>query len=297
MQIYPTIREFSITATYTLIQAKVDSPQLSAQLCIAHALNMPKLQLIIDSERPLLPEEQKKAQTLVNRRAKGEPLAYILGYKEFYSNNFLVNSATLIPRPETEHLVEFALNHFTQEKILFADIGTGSGCIAISLCLERPGWNGCMLDISAQALNMAKINAKIHKVEQQLLAIRANMEDISLKNNCLDLIVSNPPYLSESDYNKLSKEIQKYEPRNALQPSDKGLNNTYELEGLRAFYILAEKAGDALKHEGIIIVEHGYSQGKIVKEIFENHAHWYKVKICKDLAGKDRYCVAHKALK
>jgi len=297
MPIYPTLREFCITSTYTLIQAQVDSPQLSAQLCLAHALNMSKLQLIMESERQLLPEEQSKAQNFINRRAKGEPIAYILGYKEFYSKNFLVNSATLIPRPETEHLVEFALNHFKQEKILFADLGTGSGCIAIILCLQRPSWKGYMLDISRNALNIAKKNAKIHKVDGQLFAVQANMEELSLQENCLDLIVSNPPYLSENDYQNLSKEVQKYEPRKALQPLDNGLNNTYEKDGLRAFHKLAEKSYFTLKNGGIIIVEHGYSQGKMVKNIFEHHGNWHEVKIYQDLAGKNRYCVAHKVVK
>lgn len=294
MPIYPTLREFSISATYTLIQAQVDSPQLSAQLCIAHALNMTKLQLVMESEKPLLPEEQNKAQKLINRRAQGEPIAYILGYKEFYSKNFMVNSATLIPRPETEHLVDFALNHFKNEKILFADLGTGTGCIAISLCLQKPNWKGIMLDISSEALNMAIKNAKAHKVKRQLLAIKGNMQELSIKENCLDLIISNPPYLSEDDYKDLCKEIKKFEPRNALQSFNKRLDMFCQQDGLNEFYFLAENSYAALKPDGIIIVEHGCSQGERVKEIFENHAHWHKVKIFQDLSGKNRYCVAHK---
>lgn len=293
---YPTIREFCITSTYTLIQARIDSPQLSAQLCIAYALNISKLQIIIDSERQLRPQEQNEAQILINRRAKGEPIAYILGYKEFYSKKFLLNSSTLIPRPETEHLVEFALNYFGQEKILFADLGTGSGCIAISLCLQRPNWIGYMLDISEKALCVAKKNAQIHHVDGQLLAIKASIEHPILKDNCLDLIISNPPYLSEKDYKILSPEVQKYEPRTALQPLINGLNPEYEQDGLIAFYNLANNACINLRYGGIIIVEHGFSQGKIVKKIFEKQGHWVDVKIYQDLSGKDRYCVSHNTL-
>lgn len=295
----PTLREICITASYTLTQADIDAPSLSARLLIAHALGLSRLDMSMQPERPVTPAEQEHIHTLIQRRAAGEPVALIIGRKEFFGRDFAVSPATLVPRPETEHLIEYILAEKSlpaTDPLRFADFGTGSGCIAVTLACERPAWQGSMIDISAEALHMARTNASQHKVGDRLHAVRADMTALCFKNEVFDIILSNPPYVSEAEYLSLSKEIRAFEPRSALQPCCFGVRTSFEPTGLAHIRALAQYAHRHLKLGGHIVVEHGSQQGFAVRELFAQYPKWACIHTERDLAGHERFCAARKML-
>lgn len=305
----PTVREICITAAYTLGQGGPNAsgldtpgpntPGLDARVLVAHALGLSRLEMIMQSEREVTPEEQREIHTLINRRALGEPVALIVGCKEFYGRDFVVKPETLVPRPDTESLIEYVLAHESlgaREELLFLDLGTGSGCIAVTLCCERPAWQACMVDISAGALAVACTNAEALGVRKRCMPLRADMTKLCFKNHIVDLIISNPPYVSDAEYHELPAEIRHFEPRNALQPAAFGVGMSFELTGLGHIDALAHCAHRCLKPGGSIVVEHGYQQGLAVRELFSQCPEWEYIATHQDLAGKDRFCTARKAL-
>lgn len=295
----PTLREICITSAYTLTQAGIDAPALSANLLISHALTLSRLNMVMQHEREISPTEQMAIHTLIQRRANGEPVALIVGHKEFYGRDFAVNAHTLVPRPETEHLIEFVLAQqalAATAPLRFADFGTGSGCIAITVACERPAWQGCMVDIAAEALHMACVNATRHQVADRLTVVQADMTAFCFKNEAFDLILSNPPYVSEDEYMGLPKEIRAFEPRSALQPCCFGVRTSFEPTGLGHIGALAHYAHRYLSPGGHIVVEHGFRQGSTVRELFAKAQAWDCIQTQHDLAGHERFCTARKML-
>ncbi|MFR0873681.1 MAG: N5-glutamine methyltransferase family protein [Bilophila wadsworthia] len=183
-------------ATRTLHEAAVDSPRLSAELILQHVCGISRVELATRPETFLTSDQLSRMTGLLRRRADGEPAAYLLGQREFYGRDFRVTPATLIPRPETEHLIEAALKG-CDGPASFADLGTGSGCIAVTLCAERPDWRGLMVDLSGRALAVACQNAVRHDVRQRLQPVRADFTRPLLRPESLDLLVSNPPYVGK----------------------------------------------------------------------------------------------------
>lgn len=295
----PTLREVCITAAYTLGQAAVDAPGLSARLLVAHALGLSRMDMVMQTEKTLTIEEQRMVHELINRRAKGEPVALIVGYKEFYSREFAVNAATLVPRPDTECLIDYVLTQaglVAEEPVFFADLGTGSGCIGVTLCCERPHWQGILLDIAPETLAMACHNAEALGVQKRLFPLCADLTKLCLKDELFELIISNPPYVSEDEYQTLSKEIRSFEPRRALQPATFGVEMSFELTGLEHIRALAQNAHRHIKPGGVIVIEHGYRQGLSVRGLFAQHPFWECIQTHQDLAGKDRFFTARKCL-
>lgn len=295
----PTLREICITTAYTLEQAAVDAPSLSARLLVAHALGLSRMDLVMQAERTLTTEEQCKIHTLIGRRAKGEPVALIVGHKEFYGREFAVNATTLVPRPDTECLIDYVLTKAglpAEKSVRFADLGTGSGCIAVTLCCERPHWQGIMLDRAADTLAMACQNAAALGVKKRLFPLCADLTKMCFKNEIFELIISNPPYVSEEEYQRLSKEIRSFEPRRALQPATFRVGMSFELTGLEHIRAMAQNAHRHMKSGGVIVVEHGYRQGLSVQELFAQEPYWECIQTHQDLAGKDRFCTARKCL-
>lgn len=280
------LRQALILSTAMLASAKVDAPRLCAQLLAAHALRCSRLDLILNDARRLTTEENAALQDLVRRRATGEPTAYILGRREFYGRDFMVTPATLIPRPETEHLVEAALAGCPQDRLRFVDMGTGSGCLGVTLAAERRSWRGCMLDISEAALTVACSNAQRHGVQARLHAIRGDLCAPPLAEATFDLVVSNPPYVSAEEYTALSPEVKNFEPASALVPDASGLSH------IRA---LARTAARLLRPRGLCLVEHGYAQGAGVREIFRATGLWTDLETQKDWARHDRFCCCRRA--
>ena len=304
MQLYSLLRHI----TGRLTKAAVDSPRLSAELLVAHALGVERQdllkELLLRPEQKLAIEALAAIDRLTERRAAGEPAAYILGVKEFYGREFRVSPDVLIPRPETELLIDAALElcgkkDTTSNTARFADFGTGSGCIAITLALELPGWQGAALDKSPATLRVARENA--HRLGANALHFTlADFARPPLPESSLDILASNPPYISEHEYTKLSREVRSFEPKSALVPSldglpsrpavDSGLNTASGLEDIATIISQAERL---LKNGGVLLVEIGCSQEKAVHGLFTAPC-WFSVEVRPDLAGLPRLLVAKK---
>ena len=239
----------------------IDAPRLTSELLLASALNCSRLELYLHYDKPLKQEELSAFKVLLKRRLAHEPLPYILGEKEFFSLRFKVTPATFIPRPETERLVEVAVEiikggHFSQPYIL--DWGTGCGAIAICLAKELSGAHIIATDISKEALECAKQNARLHKVSIGLIKSR----DLGcFKEGYLHFIVSNPPYIRTATLNKLAPEIKDYEPRYAL---DGGPN------GLKYISYLINQCPRYIRKGGWLIMEIGYDQKEDVGRLIPN---------------------------
>jgi release factor glutamine methyltransferase len=273
----------------------VEAPELSAQLLLAESLRLTRdrllLELALRPERAVTPEQLATFERLCARRLRGEPAAYILGRKEFYGRTFLVNAATLIPRPETELLIDEALKALKNSPPgFFADFGTGSGCLAVTLALELPGWKGLAADISAEACRVAALNAQrlAGSVAGRLGIIRADFTQQFLQPESVQLLVSNPPYLSEDEYSGLDVSVRSYEPKTALVPGV----CAGKASGLEALEIICRKAMLILEPGGLLLLELGSGQGQKVLELLgSGFTSVRSAQIVKDLAGLDRICV------
>jgi release factor glutamine methyltransferase len=268
-------------ATERLCRAGVDAPRLSAQLLACRALDCARPALELRADDGLLPQEHAAFTALLDRRSLGEPVARILGEREFYGRLFAVTGTTLVPRPETELLAELALARLPATELVLADLGTGTGCLGVSLCAERPAWKAVLADISAPALRVAAGNAERHGVKERILSVHGDFCAPLFRPDALDCIVSNPPYVSEVEYQALSPEVRGFDPRSALVPGASGL------EHIQA---LALHTAEALRPGGLLLVEFGAEQGEAVQNIFCALPHWTGVCIHRDLAGLDR-CV------
>lgn len=288
-------------------QAGLDSPMLCARMLVAKATGFSREKLAMYPETLLDTQTSDHLANLAARRLTGEPLAYILGQREFYGRDFLLDSSTLIPRPETELLLELALElndlpsgpdilhsrgqafphtssgHFSANsqnlaKINFLDAGTGSGCIGISLALERPDWHGILLDISRPALKIARKNAKACDCLNRLAILRADMAALPLPDQCLSLVVGNPPYIAASEMDDVMPDVLSFEPTEALFSPGHGLDHC------RA---LANEAARVLQAGGWILLEHGASQGEAVRQILDRSG-FCQIRTERDLAGLER---------
>lgn len=274
----------------------VESAELSADLLLAAALEIDRAELlkrlILNPEQPVSTEQQKIFTTFKNRRLNGEPIAYILGKKEFYGRSFQVNPAVLIPRPETELLIDCAKSFFfAQPEGNFADLGTGSGCIAITLALELgKGWKGLALDNSAPALATASQNALNLDAAGQIDFRLHSFKDYHFTPGSLDLFASNPPYISEDEYSGLDKTVRSFEPKSALVPS-----GIAESNGCEDLFYLTELALKSLRKGGLMLIEIGFWQGPYMKAQLEHQKSWAAIDIIKDLASLDRLVWACRA--
>ncbi|QQR88637.1 MAG: peptide chain release factor N(5)-glutamine methyltransferase [Myxococcales bacterium] len=195
--------------------------RLDAELLVAHALKLDRVHLYMDLDRPLLPAELVQIKLLLKRRRGFEPVAYILGRREFYGRSFNVNSHVLVPRPETELLVEKALALApSSEPVEVLDLCTGSGAIAVSIALEKPDWLVCASDISRDALEIARSNVVKHEAQDRVELIASDLF-AQLQDRRFDVIVSNPPYITEGEWQSLAPDVTAHEPRLALLAGEK----------------------------------------------------------------------------
>ncbi|PLY01701.1 MAG: peptide chain release factor N(5)-glutamine methyltransferase [Desulfuromonas sp.] len=253
----------------------IDSPRLNAELLLAHALKLDRVGLYMNYDRPLNAEELDLIRPLVKRRAQREPLQYLIGETEFWSLPFKVTPDVLIPRADTEILVEEALARAGENGRLL-DVGCGSGAIVVSLASELPGWQLEGLDISPVALTIASENAMANGVAGQILFRNGDLAE--LPRESYDLIVSNPPYIAAAEWETLMPEVRCYEPRLALVAVD---------EGLVCYCQLAAQASERLNPGGWLLVEIGYQQGDAVREIF-SAAGLQEIFLREDYAGQPR---------
>jgi len=272
-------------ATERLSCADVDAPRLSAELLACKAFGLSRLGLIVRKKDEVSLEQQAALEALVERRAKGEPAAYLLGEKEFFGLAFRVTPDVLIPRPETEGIIEEAQRLFPADAALrFADFGTGSGALAVSLAYVFPQSRGLAVDLCGQALEVARANAREHGVAGRLEFLCADFTGLGhssgLAPASLDLIVANPPYVTEAEYAGLSIEVRGFEPRAALVSADQGLAH---IRGL------APTALRALRPGGVLLCEIGSTQGRAVLELFSDPSQGFaEAAILHDYAGLDR---------
>ncbi len=259
-----------------------DTPALDARLLLADVLNLEMYQLETRAEELVSESDANQLETYLARRLVGEPIAYILGYKEFMNQEFIVNSSVLIPRPETELLVETVIKYCGKAKIGL-DLCTGSGAIAISLLDKITGLRMDASDISEKALVIAKKNAIKHKKEDRLDLIPSDLfADIASKK--YDFIVSNPPYIESVEVTKLATNVKDFEPLLALDGGDDGLN----------FYrSIAEKSGDYLKAKGALFLEIGSGQFADVEKMLSSNG-FVKIEVIRDLALHERVVIAFK---
>jgi len=234
-------------AAQCLQQAGCESPRLDAEVLWQQLSGQSRVAMIVRAHDPVAPELAQQYQTRVARRQLREPVAYITGEKEFWSRTFFVTEATLIPRPETEHMIEWALATFPDQQCAwcFADVGTGSGCIAITLACEFPNATVIASDISPAALQVAQRNARHHGVADRVLFVAADL--LSATAAAFDAVLSNPPYVTKDEMSELKQELR-YEPVQAL---------TDHSDGLCCMRSLLQQAALCLKTDAYLCVETG----------------------------------------
>jgi len=268
--------------TQRLRSAKVESPQLDARVLTAHVLGCAPEELIRYDRQVLDERSQLQLFELIERRIEREPVAYLVGEKEFWSHTFFVEPGVLIPRPDTETIIEAILNAVVDRKkpLSILDLGTGTGCILITLLKELPHAVGVGVDISEVALGIAAKNAIRHGVSDRISWISSDW--LGNVNGSFDIIVANPPYIDVDDYRGLGRSVRDFEPQVAL------VGGT---DGLGAYREICKDVTDHLKTEGTIYLEIGHRQAADVSQLLRANS-MIVVDIVKDLSQNDRCVVA-----
>ena len=270
-----------------LKRAQMESPSVTADLLLAFVLGWDRVRVLSHPEESIPGKTWARLQELVLRRAKGEPLQYLTGEREFYGLVFRTGPGALIPRPETEILVEEAIHLIrlgSLPRTRFLDIGTGSGCIAIAVAHEIPSATGWAVDISAAALEIARGNAIRHGVAERILLIRSNLLGCFARNPSFGFIFCNPPYVALKDYDSLPSEVRDYEPHLALFGGE---------NGMEFYQNLATELASRLMPGGYFLLELGAGQAEQVKQLVENERLLVE-KILSDLQGIPRCLVGRK---
>ena len=253
---------------------------LDSELLLSKSLNKPREEILINLEQDINKKVLADFNKYLLRRSKKEPIAYLLGEKEFWSKKFFVNKNTLIPRPETELLVDKLVTIFKKKRITILDIGTGSGCIIISLLNELKDSIGTAIDISSKAIIVAKKNASNFKLSDKIKFLNKSFEGFYGKK--FDLIVSNPPYIVRKDIQNLSDDVKKFEPRMALDGGNDGLDLIKKV---------IYKSKKILKIDGLLALEIGNEQIKRVSKILIDNK--FRIKyVIKDYRNNERCVLA-----
>jgi release factor glutamine methyltransferase len=278
-----------------LCAADVPSSALAAELLLLHVLRRSRTWLYSHSQDALESADADKYFALIARRSAGEPTQYIIGKQEFWGLEFEVTPAVLIPRPETEHVIEVAIERIGAARrgseLRVADVGTGSGCIAVALATEFPNAEISATDISSDALEVAKRNASRHGVAARIWFIETDLlagvsyAPLATSRSPLsfDLIASNPPYIARNEASTLQREVRDHEPHIALFGGD---------SGVEIYARLIEQAESLLAPGGTLLIELGYGAAERVREMVEARAAWNHVSITNDLAGIPRVLAA-----
>ncbi len=257
----------------------IPNPRLDAEILLAHTLNLDRVGLYLNFDRPLTREELSSYRGVVLRRAKREPIQYIIGYKEFWSLDLKVGPGVLIPRPETELLVECALRYISEREppLSMLDIGTGCGAISIALAKEMPELRVWAVDSSVDAIRYARENIERHHVNERIkLFVGRCLEPVKEKQVSFDAIVSNPPYVRSKELSSLQPEIRDFEPIEALDGGEDGLGVIREIVSASPGY---------LKESGRIFIEIGDGEADRVSQLLEDTGTFKDIKILRDLAG------------
>ena len=271
-------------------EKQVDSPRLSAELLLSEVLQIPRINLYTNFDSNVSQDRLDELHRLVKRCCEHEPLAHLIGRTEFYSLDIKVSSDCLIPRPETELLVERAIG-FLQNRDgpqLVCDLCTGSGCIAVAIAVNFHDAQFIATDICDAALSMAAKNVENHKLSERIKLVCGDLFDPIIEGideTSFDLIVCNPPYVSADEYDKLDRNVKDYEPRKALYAGN---------DGLDVYTRLIEQTDRFLKPDGAMMLEIGYNQAEQVNGLLEKTNAFAEIKIETDYADNDRIAVAKK---
>lgn len=270
----------------------IDSPRATAEILLATVLNLKRIDLYLRYDQPLVSSELSEFKSLIKRRINREPVAYIIGKKEFWSLELEVTPDVLIPRPDTETLVEAALNCLAPAEFppdpagRVLELGTGTGAIVLALASERPAYRYVATDISLSALQVARKNARRHQLDASVQFVAGNWLDPFLPNKPIfDMILSNPPYIPSGDISGLQPEVSRFEPMLALDGRS---------DGLHAIRQIIFSAHLLLKPRGALLLEMGFNQKDAVIDLIRKSGHYHPFQIIKDYAGHDRVVVMHK---
>ena len=263
----------------------IDTHILDSEILLSFILNTSREKILVNLDTNIKKDKFEKFKKLLSRREKKEPIAYITNKKEFWKNNFYVNSDVLIPRPETELIVEEVLKNthiYSSKK--FLEIGTGSGCLVVSIIKERPKSFATAIDISKKALNIAKFNAKMHHLINKINFVNIDIDKIQF--NKYDFVISNPPYINRFDLSRLDESVKIFEPYIAFEAG---------IDGLREITNLIIKSKKLLKNNGKLIFEIGQGQSLITKKILNQNGYFIN-KVIKDISSIPRVVVSTKVI-
>ncbi len=274
------------SAVKFLTDEQVPSPRMNAEVLLMFVLGVDRAYLYAHPERELTADEKTRYQEAIRERATGKPAQYITGHQEFWGMDLIVTPAVLIPRPETEHVIETVLElakEFPAKTIV--DVGTGSGCIALALARELPEARITATDISPEALEVAQANAARHQLAKRIHFVEGDLlkRDVaSYVSTEVDLVVSNPPYVSEEERDKVQREVRKFEPRVAVFGGEHGFD---------IYRRLIPQAKEVLRDGGWLVMEMGFSQEEEIRKLL---ADWSEVRVTADLQGIPRVVAAKK---
>ena len=270
-------------ASKTLKQLSNTSSKLDSEILLSKIIKKNRKYLILNSNEELKKKNIKSFDYLVKRRKKGEPIAYLINKKEFWKQNFYINQNVLIPRPDTEILVEETLKLFNvNSKLNMLDIGTGSGCILLSILKERRNFFGTGIDISKKAINVARFNAKMHQLSNRVKFYNSDVDKFLIGK--YDLVVSNPPYIKRQDLKYLEVDVKGFEPKLALDGGKDGFSKITKV---------ISKTSTLLKRNGRFILEIGFGQKKKILSILKQN-NFFINKVVKDYGKNDRCVISTK---
>jgi release factor glutamine methyltransferase len=285
-----TFGEAIAESRHVLDQAGIESAEQEALWIVQHVLRLPAHHVVIDRDRLLASADLADVKGLVQRRVGREPLQYILGTQEFCGLEFHVNPAVLIPRPETELLVEYVAQRISADQpATIVDVCTGSGCIAVAIARQRPLARLIATDLSSRSLDVARQNAVRHSAEERILWLEGNLLGALAGQRLegqVDVIVSNPPYIAEADWATLQPEVRLFEPRGALIAGPKGT----ELHER-----LLREAGRYLSPGGALILEIGAGQARAIRQIVEQLSGYRFHRLVYDEAGLERVVIVERS--
>ncbi|MDA9167104.1 peptide chain release factor N(5)-glutamine methyltransferase [Candidatus Pelagibacter sp.] len=262
---------------------KIANPQLDSEILLSNSIKRDKKHIILNPKEVLNSEQLGKFKSLIERRKKGEPIAYLINKKEFWKDEFFVNKDVLIPRPDSELIIEQVLKIYSKnDHLKVLDIGTGSGCILLSILRERSNFYGTGIDISKKSINISKFNAKQLNLTSRVKFFHSSVDNFN--NGKYDMIVSNPPYIKQLSLKYLEKDVVNFEPKLALSGG---------FDGFSKIRKVINKASILIKKNGKFILEIGFNQKNKVIKILKEEG-FYVNKAIKDYGNNDRCIISTK---
>ena len=262
---------------------KIVNPQLDSEILLSNSIKRDKKHIILNPKEILNSEQLEKFNSLIERRKKGEPIAYLINKKEFWKDEFFVNKDVLIPRPDSELIIEQVLKIYSKDvQLQVLDIGTGSGCILLSILKERSNFYGTGIDISKKSINVSKFNAKQLNLTNRVKFFHSSVDNFN--NGKYDMIVSNPPYIEQLSLKYLEKDVVNFEPKLALSGG---------FDGFSKIRKVINKASILIKKNGKFILEIGFNQKNKVIKILKEEG-FYVNKAIKDYGNNDRCIISTK---